>query len=77
MLYLAAGRQIPEREAGAPATAPAEASRASGWKDCIREPEFYGADLSGELYAADEDQDGQGGEEHVSKGGWNIQVMLR
>jgi hypothetical protein len=37
----------------------------------------HGADLSGGLYAADEDQDGQGREEHVSEGGWNLQVMLR
>ena len=36
----------------------------------------HGADLSGELYG-DEDQDGQGGEKHVSEGGWNLQVMLR
>ncbi len=63
--------------AAAAENAPAEATRASGWKYCIREPERYGADLSGELYAADEDQDGQGGEEHVSEGGWNLQVMLR
>ena len=71
--------------AAAAENAPAVASRASGWKYCM-EPELYGADHSGELYgadlsgglyAADEDQDGQGGEEHVSKGGWNLQVMLR
>jgi hypothetical protein len=66
--------------AAAAENAPAEASRASGLKYCM-EPELYGADhsadLSGELYAADEDQDGQGGEEHVSKGGWNLRVMLR
>ena len=71
--------------AAAAENAPAEASRASGWKYCM-EPELYGADhsgelygadLSGELYAADEDQDGQGGEKLVSEGGWNLQVMLR
>ena len=36
----------------------------------------HGADLSGALYA-DEDQDGQGGEKHVPEGGRNLQVMLR
>ena len=39
----------------------------------------HGADLtgSGELYAADEDQDGQGRKNPESEGGWNLQVMLR
>ncbi len=59
------------------AAAPAEASRASGWKYCIRESELYGADVSGELYPADEDQDGQGGGKPESEGGWNLQVRLR
>ena len=72
MSDLAAGRQSPEAPREAGATAHAEASGAMGCKDFTR----YGADLSGELYG-DEDQDGQGGEKHVSEGGWNLQVMLR
>ena len=69
MSDLPAGRQSPEREAGA--TTPAEASGARGWNDFTR----HGADLRGRGEV--EDRDGQGWEEHVSEGGWNLQVMLR
>ena len=52
-----------------PVAATSAAAKAPGENEFTR----HGADLRGEV----EDRDGQGWEEHVSEGGWNLQVMLR